>query len=267
MAVTLLDQLRSVRRFLQGIFPSMVIHLERDKTEFDRPALLVEHLASTSDRVMTRVVEDHASWQISYFGVSKVECLTVVGAIKEALLGDMAIPALLFDFRHPAPTLARPVYEDQARAGLAPGSYEVQVTGIGRDGSESLPSDPVSVVLDGQAAIAIRIPRLFLGIGTFRKYGVYVNGKLVEVIVQDEVGNTDYLITAPGDGQAPPVEAEVLDRHMRLGEVYTATMAEAGDNGGHNGIVRFRTKLISPKYDVVGDKVSFIGMKTSIKNV
>ncbi|HLN60726.1 MAG TPA: hypothetical protein VK464_04170 [Symbiobacteriaceae bacterium] len=260
MAVSLTDQVLSLRRFVADEFSAVAVYQERDPAGVDAPAFLIELVQSDSS-VATRLGrEDTGAWQITYFAPSGPENLQAIDRLRNRIVRDGAIPTLLFDYRHPAVSSLEII-----PGSIAPGTYTVQVTGFGENGSESLPSDPTTVTLLEPAGVRIRIPRVFPGDGIFTRYGVYVNGRQLGIVPQDAVSNTDWEITtlpAP-DAAQPPVTSAVPFGPMRVYGVTTHTMQDVA--GAHLGFVRFRTRLSVATPANVADKMGAIQFMTTFR--
>lgn len=258
--LTLADQLKSIRRFIHGLFPALTIHIERDRNRFERPAFLVENIQTETRLIAPRTLEDYGSWQVSYFADSKAEAMAVTDSLRWALGTQKRIPVYLFNFKYPVPTVS------ETPGDIPPGTYEVQVSGIGHDGSESLPSDPVSVTLSGSGALTVTIPRLLDGLGPFASYAVYVNGKRHGVTQGAELGNTTYVVNSlPLADAAGPVEKSViLVRYMKIDDIFTLVQEDGDRDGKHIGILRFTSRVTVPmtrEFPEVMKKVTVTGIR------
>lgn len=252
MSLDLVSQVKSIMRFVEEECPGIPLYTEKSQAVSATPALLVEHVRSQAAPMTGTAVQDQTWWKITFFTPDYWASKKVAGALKDTLQQLREVPARLFDFTHPAPTA-----EASATGNLPAGVYRVQVSGVGRDGSESLPSAPVDVTLAQTGGIRLTIPRLEHGIGVFRSYRVYLGGGRALEAGQDELGNTVCEVAElPAPDAALPVETSaVLERFFYVEDVQSVTFGEKSEQGLFEGIVRLKTRLTVPKRAAFAEKV------------
>ncbi|TCP57973.1 hypothetical protein EV586_102421 [Tumebacillus sp. BK434] len=252
MSLDLVSQVKSIMHFVEETCPGLPLHVEKSGAVSAAPALLVEHVRSQAAPMTATAVQDSSWWKITFFTPDYWAGKRVAGALKDALQQEREVPARLFDYSHPAPAA-----EAAATGRLPAGVYRVQVSGVGRDGAESMPSAPVDVTLAEPGSIRLVIPRLEHGIGVFRSYCVYLGGRLALVAEQDALGNTVCAVDElPAPDAAAPVETSaVLERYFYVEDVQSVTFGERGEHGLFEGIVRLKTRLTVPKRAEFAEKV------------
>ncbi|ASS74070.1 hypothetical protein CIG75_03105 [Tumebacillus algifaecis] len=253
MSLDLVSQIKSIMRFVEEQCPGIPLQTEKSQAATLAPALLAEHVRSQAAPMMATAQQDIAYWKITFFSPDYWASKKVIGDLKDAIQQLREIPACLFDFSFPAPTGAT------ATDGHLPaGVYRLQVTGVGRDGAESLPSQPVDVTLAEPGSIRLTIPRLEHGVGPFVSYRVYLGGALAGEVEQDAVGNTSCQVAdlPANHAAAPPDTSVLLERFFYVEDVQAVTFGERNELGLFEGIVRLKTRLTIPKRAVFAEKVA-----------
>lgn len=244
-------ELRSLRKWLNEMFPGRPIFIHRPEAAFDRPALTLAEVVPRQFDEMGRGfgVNAQATWQIEVLGSDFWATKREVAQISERLLTKLLIPFYLWSWRYPTPTVSV-LTGDGA---LSAGSVSVIVTAVNAEDEESLGESVVTAV-SADDALEILIapwPRQSGVAEGFRIYAGAVGSEKLEAEVTPTAGSPTsvlhVLTNLAGSGASPPTSSVFFYRFMRVESVETEILEHPDDDGIFNGFIRVATSVLSQR--------------------
>lgn len=244
-------ELRSLRGWLNGMYPGRTIWITRPTTEFERPAFT---LSQVVPRVPTDFgrgfgVQYQTSYQIEVLGVDFWQTKREVAEISERLLTSLLVPLYLYSWQYPSPSV-----EVVPGGGALPaGDVSVIVTAVNSWDEESLGSEPVVVTVPAGAAVNVLIapwPRQSRVAEEFRVYAGASGSEQLQVEVADLPASpvsTVVPLTSVGAGASPPTASVFFYRFMRVESVETELLEHPSKDGVFNGYVLARLQTLSQR--------------------
>lgn len=246
-------ELRSLRGWLNSMFPGRKIFIYRPTTEFERPALT---LSQATPRQPTNLGRGFGHrWEVTY----QIEVLGSGDTVGDAfwstrreldqisgrLLTTQLIPLYLYSWQYPSPKV-----EVVPGGGALPaGDVSVVVTAVNAQDEESLGSEAVEVTVPAGAGLNVLIPPWPRQSGVaevFRVYAGAAGSEELQVEVTDlpasegRAVSTVVPLMALGNGAAPPASSIFFYRFMRVDSVETEILEHPSTDGLFNGFVRVR---------------------------
>lgn len=247
-------ELRSLRRFLNTLYPDLAIYISRPEAPFERPALFLKESAPRrfEDRGRGLGVLSEASWQIEVLGVDYWGTKRDVAKISSNLLHRMLVPLYLWGWRYPPPE----VVETVAGGSLPAGELSIAVTAVDVDDKESLAEAVAVTVPAAGSSVRLRISPWPRQSGVAVKYRVYAGAEGEEklALTIDDVGAdpmpVEALLTALPAPAAPalPDSSVMFFRFMRVEGVQTDFLEHPQIDGVFNGIISLQTSVLSQRY-------------------
>lgn len=243
-------EFRSMRGWLNGLFPGVSIYIHRPDTGFSRPALVLSESVPRrfEDHGRGFGVMSHASWQIEVLGTDFFSTKRDTAKISERLLTGLLVPCYLYGWRYPAPD----VLEVPGEGSLAAGQLSVVVTAVNAQEEETLGTGSVVTVSAGSAADVVIAPwpRQATVAEVYRVYAGAAGSEVfqVEVSPQDEPSPlTHRLLSVAGAGAAVPTSSVFFHRFMRVDGAQSQILEHPDTDGIFNGIVSVQTSLLSQR--------------------
>lgn len=257
MTAQLLDwaehELRSIRSWLNTMYPSDTIWITRPDANFSRPALRITETAPREWQDQGRLLQQAiGNWQIEVLegsedDINSSENLWATrrktSTITNKLLMSRLIPLYLWRWQY-----LEPQAQEVVGTGSIPaGQVSVRVSAINYEDEESLASEPVTVDVGANAALEILIPPWPRSVPVAKEFAVYAGALGAEekqVVVPRADGPVGTMVSIPSlvSGDPPPTDSRFFSlRFMRIDQVESETLEHPEMDGVFNGFVSLRT--------------------------
>lgn len=255
-------ELRSLRGWLNGMFPGRPIYITRPTVAFDRPAFMLKRSApkqfedrgtgfgvhATSNFQIENLVEQDEDDPVQGFWTAQRECTE----ISERLLTARVVPLYLYGWQYPPAVL-----EVLPGAGsLSAGELSVIVTGISHEDEESL-GEAVSVTVADGDAVRIWIspwPRQSAVAKEFRVYAGASGSEMQEAVVPvpdpaSPVAISHDLAALAGGGSpySDLTGSRFFYRFMCVDSCSTEVLEHPETDGVFNGFVSVTMSVLSQR--------------------
>jgi hypothetical protein len=277
--VSAVDDVKSVRGWLHGLYPDVPILMQRNVQGTPKPFFFLEDVSEAyTDRGRgyhedQRTLRVHLVWSEPKTADARQEVYWrlkgVLGFLKELLVTRRVIPRWLYGCAYPAPAVSVLGTVDGG-PGLPVGDHELCLTGVTADGLETLPSAVVAApVIDGTSRYLISVahwPRGLPLAAELRLWWRPTPDLAWAPVALQPINPNGYMTTFEVSDLTPlgpallPTSSRVPSGYLKVTDA-TYFMAESGsDDDAFFGWVQFRCTARSPH---VFDPVPVMGSLTA----